>query len=1158
MHSGLIVRIYIPALLLVIESPNPTRLRGILSRPSTPSTPKASQKLRFSADPAEIHVYESQPASPRRPLALLPPPDPQNPSENSIDISGSVKLVPHGSHTPDDPRSTVDDDIEGSPEYIRRRYFPSAPPNDPALEWMKPSTASTNLNHGTSQSGDPPTRYDLQGLPISSGLQTSLQTHLGLHHHGGDEAGYTLDDLLLLSRSTAVSQRAIMLGVLAKIVSGVALSVTAEKRTPHGEELRLQVFTAGVEALAERGSVGIRAVEAIWSSVVEWDSTILEQTGAMNGDVSLQGDETSALLASTDLPNLLILITNHLLPRSQTLPSTSLTQLLQILHRISLDSPDLAEKVQNTQHLLPSVLQTFVTMPTESVNLDPLAVRLITVIARSSRKAAKSTIDSGMADSLLRFVVILPDATSTPNHVSYQMLTETLELYRALAQYGMYCSTSAGAAVTLNALASHMILPMDSAMHSMRARVVQSWLGVLTAWITCAIDPHQTTPSHDILWSQVIGWDWISDVLQLRNLIVQVTNSPELIRVGIWRALACWVEGVRVNGVRAGVAERGEIADLLKAQISWEAASFVTSLEELNTLLHQASGVSLPEIGVICQIGTAANVLDALFRLANAFGKDLPPSEATPFNITHPTSSAIYGTCITVVSHPIWDVALSPAMPASSYPVLRPLSSFLHSSLLFLRSRTDVSDKQWLNLALRTIPRLLPGDSSLGQQIFLHIRQLISNDFVSNELEWNVAQEVWDKGGLEVLGPFFDHSMAPLPTVPELESDEPPDSIVEDPVVIAPFIATPASLAKISTQTLPSVAELRKGSVKGLPLRGDWVFSPVNDLLRSSTSPVFRTLPREWDHSELDIVRATTLFVRIALQITGKTGEDDASSLLSREEAVFGCMKVFMLEHGQVNDSATLEDSSNEVFRDDVVSANMRFILSHFAVRSAHQHPTQPTLTLEQVAVPFLGVSTPFFQFYTDFIALYDSISFSHSMFASLLLPPLSMRYPPDYRKLLWGDYCHALRTITVEPDDVLGISWQEWMSPMEEDGEMIGLYLKALGGGRAKGFLRWIAVHHIACNLWEDLWWNRSEQNSSLLPNTSLQSRKAKLLSAVIRNSDLDAVRSIVLYHQNQCHNLIQPPNCIAPAEIKRLRLQAISSWGVPQAKQRLENLLI
>ena len=84
---------------------------------------------------------------------------------------------------------------EGSPEYIQRKYFLSAPADDPSLVWLIP--------------------YRSAGTPIPPSVNLSLPTHLGLHHQAeGSRAGYTLDELLLLTRSSVRVQRSTTLEVL--------------------------------------------------------------------------------------------------------------------------------------------------------------------------------------------------------------------------------------------------------------------------------------------------------------------------------------------------------------------------------------------------------------------------------------------------------------------------------------------------------------------------------------------------------------------------------------------------------------------------------------------------------------------------------------------------------------------------------------------------------------------------------------------------------------------------------------------------------------------------------------------------------------------------------------------------------------------------------
>eukprot|EP00178_Gracilaria_changii_P020756 TRINITY_DN606_c0_g1_i1.p1 TRINITY_DN606_c0_g1~~TRINITY_DN606_c0_g1_i1.p1 ORF type:complete len:1167 (-),score=154.21 TRINITY_DN606_c0_g1_i1:19546-23046(-) len=64
-------------------------------------------------------------------------------------------------------------------------------------------------------------RFDLDGNILTKEQIHALPTHKGLHHHGTapESAGYTLADLLILTRSTILSQRVVALKVLIALIT---------------------------------------------------------------------------------------------------------------------------------------------------------------------------------------------------------------------------------------------------------------------------------------------------------------------------------------------------------------------------------------------------------------------------------------------------------------------------------------------------------------------------------------------------------------------------------------------------------------------------------------------------------------------------------------------------------------------------------------------------------------------------------------------------------------------------------------------------------------------------------------------------------------------------------------------------------------------------
>jgi len=264
--------------------------------------------------------------------------------------------------------------------------------------------------------------------------------------------------------------------------------------------------------------------------------------------------------------------------------------------------------------------------------------------------------------------------------------------------------------------------------------------------------------------------------------------------------------------------------------------------------------------------------------------------------------------------------------------------------------------------------------------------------------------------------------------------------------------------------------------------------------------------------------------------------------LAGRGEVVFGCMKVFMLEQGVGT------GEGEEVFRDQEVGALMSDLLAPFTYShlSSTSQDEDVDPHLEKAAAHFLGPKTPFYQYYTDFLALYAA-TFPHPVFFSLLLPPTSQAYALDYRLLLWRDYSSVLKTITVQPGYVLvgrkGLG--EWLWPVERDSTMLRAYLGVLKEGGVDGFARLIAIHHIAANIWPEI---------SPVDSTYDTDRASKLLKAIL-DMGADVVNEILRYQQDAKAPLL-PPKCYE-LERKKERAECVGQLLGDEIRTRLRSLL-
>lgn len=1089
-------------MLNIVGSPPPALVTSS-TRPSS----RADRKIRFAElSPQDVHVYESAPPSPRRKALALPPP-----SDDGSAISlGEWKGKMVG--TPADMEGEVEPE-EGTAEYIRRRYFPDAPINDPNLAWMDlPSSSSAPDNV------PPSLRFDLTGAPISPSMSSSLPTHLGLHHHAdGEHAGYTLDDVFLLSRSTVPAQRATMLSVLARIARRIAKMRKGEvdgmsEVEGKEEEVRKRIVAAGVEAMAERGGLGARAIEVVWECVVGWDASGTDFEG-----VEL---ETPADAAINSLP------LDFLLPQIATsfaqgdLVSESSSQLLAILHRLAKHNNTTAVSIVETPKLISNILQIFLLTPIPPIDTspppDPNALDLLTTLALSSRPNARALEEQ--ADTLLRFVTLLPSDALYPVSLATSLLTSTLRFYTALASYGICAHIATTAMEQFTRLGQYVV---SEACTSRKLKAV--WASLLGAWTICAVDPHRTTPSHEILWSQITGWSWSEEVMELRERL-EASEKDWEVWASVWGAEAAWLEGSRINGVKGGLAERLECVNVLKT-------GFETGKERdvingvlgaiQQELLHLKStridGDNLPHFRLLAG---HADVLTTAIRLWLAC---LPPIsegllESPPFPLPFSQISAL---CAKLVTQPFWSSVYAQGSIPCAYVFCRPVANLLSAYVRFSERLPGISEELWIAQAFTILSKLLPGDEESALQVMNGVISILTADWVASK-GIQAYSIIWEKGGMSVVRPFLEHTVRP-----------------KEDTYIGPLRMSPQSIMLATTQRLPSMPAMHES---GLPLKRDWTLTPMDHLLRSGSSSVFKALPMSWDASEAEVTRASLLFTQIAREILQRFSLTDF--VLSREEAVFGCMKVFMLEHGQPQN-----DSVEEVFRDSVVGQLMKDLLHPYtaAAGRASLGRISAQEDLEKVAVRFLGPSTPFYQYYTDFVALYDAISFSHPLFARLILPPTSMRYAVDYRRHLWSDFGHVLKTIRTPFDQVISADIAEYLWPIESDAQMIGVYLRALVSGSLQEFVRLVALHHLACNIWPDL----------LEETRQSDERASKLLRAIVDQGDIDAVREIVRYRQPTAGSVVLPPDCFGGlGEVRDLRLECVKRWGGEALVRRVEGL--
>ncbi|KAG8680720.1 hypothetical protein FRC08_016090 [Ceratobasidium sp. 394] len=513
-----------------------------------------------------------------------------------------------------------------------------------------------------------------------------------------------------------------------RIVAGRPIKRTPPNGRIPAAELRKLVIDSAGAALGERGAVGTRAVDCMFAALVIWDRKLARVEDV---ELSLRGADAGS--------NLHVLPSDYVVPlrkeagtdemdvmddlpldgilgnvakqfKARWLPRSVLRRLLEIVVRLARQSRAYASAVMEAHELVPEIMRAFILSgspyPDASTDQadqpDVLAIRLLTILARSSRQNASALLDP--TDTLLRFVAVLP-----PTDVEPGLLVATLDLYAVLGRYGMYAHIATTAAASFNTLAQYVRTRRDT-------RLTRSWMRLRAVWTVCATDPHHTTPAHEILWSQVEGWGWGADALAL-------CQDPEVdagVLPDVWSAVAAWVEGASVNRVKAGEAERSQAVQALGSGFAGGKAGEV--VQGAVSRLKDLFGGESFEVQAMDGVAADADILCAALKLNLAL---LPPSTSETVAPGSPLDlllDDIASLARSVALHRIWEMVYTDqTISPYAYTRLASLALYLGYFLILARRIGLLDRLDWLSLAVITLQRLPPSCAETAAQIIREI-----------------------------------------------------------------------------------------------------------------------------------------------------------------------------------------------------------------------------------------------------------------------------------------------------------------------------------------------------------------------------------------------------------------------------------------------------
>ncbi|CAN9502106.1 unnamed protein product [Ophioblennius macclurei] len=391
-------------------------------------------------------------------------------------------------------------------------------------------------------------RFDFAGTLIPP--TEDLPTHLGLHHHGEEpeRAGYSLQELFLLSRSQIAQQRSLALATLASVASkaragqyrSVLMGSVTSMLLDAGLLFLLRfALDDSVEAVMSAAVHALRALlvcpedEECLDSTFSWFGGLasfpLLPSAQMEEDEEDEGlDEimretakekeekkSDHDVASQDVVKGLLRM--KLLPRLRYIlevvrPSPRVVQdVLEILTRVArhssssatqvLDCPRLMETIMS--EFLPSSWTTSSSLPPQSVYGFPLpgAMKLLRVVATSGRHACARLLNSvGVRERLSCLLSADRAQLLLEPGEALRLCTEACRLWAVAAGYGQACQLYLDLypALVKDLQSVHRVLDSVDPLLPLQLQKLQALLALLTQ-VT------HTAGCHEELQAAVLG-----------------------------------------------------------------------------------------------------------------------------------------------------------------------------------------------------------------------------------------------------------------------------------------------------------------------------------------------------------------------------------------------------------------------------------------------------------------------------------------------------------------------------------------------------------------------------------------------------------------------------------------------------------------------------
>uniref|UniRef100_A0A665VT72 RNA polymerase II associated protein 1 n=1 Tax=Echeneis naucrates TaxID=173247 RepID=A0A665VT72_ECHNA len=896
------------------------------------------------------------------------------------------------------------------------------------LKWMRDLPAPRKKDTKKAMQA----RFDFSGSLIPP--TEDLPTHLGLHHHGEEpeRAGYSLQELFLLSRSQVIQQRSLALSTLANILSKArageftsvlkgnvmatlldagllfllrfALDDSVEgvmSAAAHALKALL-VCTEDEECLDYTFSWfhGLASFPLLPSAPEEEDEEDEELDESMKQTAKEKEERKSDHdVARQDVVKGLLKI--KLLPRLRYIlevirPSPRVVQdILDILIRIARHSSASAIQVLGCPRLMETVMSEFLptswTAPASplphSVYGFPLAnaMKFLRVLATSGRHACARLLNSlGVRERLSCLLGAEPPELLLEPAEALRITTEAYRFWAVAAGYGQACNLYIDLySALMKALQSvHQAVNPSDPFLSLQLQRVLALLSLLTQ-VTHTAGCHQELQAGMVSWGHVTGLQ-ASLVGHLKGFVKSLDNPVER---------DCSLALIPAYLVYLEAYYRQSSSVVCNVQSGHQDPETTPNLPGLVCAgWRDRPGLVVPSspFPLLTGLGLLVQTITGIHKGLSC--KVRPPGETVCFKEV----IKLFFFHLTEIDFYLFFFFVSPQVPVE--PEIARYASLYHQ------------------VALVLLPWLLPGSEYLTHELLCTI--LFNKDFISEG--HSGGPEAVELGELKLHEGTPHHPSPSLQTVGALLRE----ACVQLPSIRGCFLT---HLAHLESSVLVS-----QDALLG---RNPWINS---HLLPELTGPI---LPSDWSFLPL-------------ISLYERAGVSEGGGLAVKElpqgalQVVTHCLQWLLLLEVWREEALKVIPPVAKLARLSCVFLSSSDLFLERPVQKLTWGLFRLLDSLD-LNIPPPGLAS-FQDLYSSLLAQYEAVSFGDQLFGCWVLLPLQRRYSATMRLAVFGEHVGMLRSLGVTLEQ-LSIPLKRFTSPPEDSLPLLRLYFRSLVTGTLK-----------------------------------------------------------------------------------------------------------